>query len=112
MFDSNFVHSLVNGVYEMNTALERHIENKFGRHVRRRQCEYIKMNQQNDSHWPDRLIVKPDNTCFFVEFKREGKLPRPAQEAKIKDLKTRNRRVYVIDSEALMDSVLRLENLL
>ncbi len=96
----------------MNTALERHIETKFGRHVKRRQCEYIKMSQQNDAHWPDRLIIKPDNTCFFVEFKREGKIPRPAQDAKINELKSRGRRVYVIDTEALAESVLRLENLM
>ncbi len=92
--------------------LEKYTENKFAARVKQMGCECIKLNVRNDSHWPDRLVIKPDNVAFFVEFKREGEIPRPAQEAKMRDLRKRGNRVYVIDNIMMIDSILRLENLL
>lgn len=50
-------------------------------------CEYIegfadwyaiKLRKRNG--WPDRLIVGPGPTIYFIEFKKPGELPRELQD--------------------------------
>lgn len=67
-----------------------------------------KMNGLGFNSWPDRLFIprvdkhkKLRHTpmrAFWVEFKRPGEEPTPAQWRMIKDLRKRGEIVYVIDN--------------
>lgn len=71
-----------------------------------------KMNGLGFNSWPDRLFIPPKlrrkvykgNTfhlyqrVFWVEFKRPGEEPTPAQDRMIKELRGRGEVVYVIDN--------------
>lgn len=47
---------------------------------------------------PDRMFVRPDGVIFFIEFKREGQKPTPAQEREHRRLRGCNVRVFVVDN--------------
>jgi hypothetical protein len=47
---------------------------------------------------PDRLFVLPNGKMFFVEFKREGEKPTPAQEREHHRLRQHKVSVWVIDN--------------
>ena len=47
---------------------------------------------------PDRMFVTPAGRVFFIEFKREGAKPTPAQEREHARLRGHNVQVFVVDS--------------
>ena len=47
---------------------------------------------------PDRLYITPRGKVFFVEFKREGMKPTPAQQREHERLREQGVMVYVIDN--------------
>ena len=47
---------------------------------------------------PDRLLVTPQGTTFFIEFKREGVKPTPQQAREHDRLRGHNVMVFVVDS--------------
>lgn len=47
---------------------------------------------------PDRLLVCPDGRVFFIEFKREGQKPTPAQEREHDRLRRHRINVFVVDN--------------
>lgn len=47
---------------------------------------------------PDRLLVTPKGTVFFVEFKREGMKPTPQQTREHDRLRGHKVAVFVVDS--------------
>ena len=47
---------------------------------------------------PDRLLVTPQGTTFFIEFKREGAKPTPQQVREHDRLRGHNVMVFVVDS--------------
>ena len=55
---------------------------------------------------PDRLALLPGGRFAFVEVKAPGEKPRPLQAARHKLLKRLGYRVYVIDGEEQIESVL------
>lgn len=60
---------------------------------------------------PDRLFVVPGGRVFFVEFKRKGKKPSPAQEAEIAKLRGKGATVHVVDNVLDGKRVIELESL-
>ncbi len=58
---------------------------------------------------PDRLMITPKGRCFFIEFKRLGQKPTPAQERE--HCRLRASRIYVAvidnidDGKAMIDMV-------
>ena len=47
---------------------------------------------------PDRLFITPEGKVFFIEFKRAGLLPTPAQAVEIEKIRLQHVRVYVVDN--------------
>lgn len=47
---------------------------------------------------PDRLMIAPNGVCFFIEFKREGAKPTPAQEREHLRLRAQGCHVFVVDN--------------
>lgn len=47
---------------------------------------------------PDRLLVTPQGTTFFIEFKREGQKPTPQQTREHDRLRGHRVAVFVVDS--------------
>lgn len=50
------------------------------------------------AHVPDRVFVLPGGRVFWIEFKRKGKHPTPAQRVEIGKLQKQGATVYVIDN--------------
>lgn len=61
--------------------LERSIEQAFLNWVVNQHPNYkaLKMNLDGTTGFPDRMVIGPDRTMFFIEFKRPGEKPRPLQ---------------------------------
>lgn len=72
-----------------------------------------KMNGLGYNHWPDREFLPPARKgrvsfiipCLWVEFKRWGEPPTPAQRELHADLRLRGQWVAVIDNDAAFDAV-------
>ena len=47
---------------------------------------------------PDRMFVQPDGKIFFIEFKRDGQVPTPAQYREHNRLRGHNVNVFVVDN--------------
>lgn len=66
---------------------------------------------------PDRLFIMPAaKGIFFIEFKRKGKLPTPAQEVEIAKIRAQGVSVFVCDSvedakAAVSDAWHRVDNM-
>lgn len=90
------------------------------RDIEKRVCEYArslgmlvyKFTSPGRSHVPDRMFVLPGGRVFFIEFKRKGKKPTPAQEVEIKKLRDQGATVYVVDNVAEGKEVIESQNLL
>ena len=77
--------------------LEKQIENKLTRSVKKAGGIALKFVSPSFAGMPDRLVLSPDGVCAFVELKAPGKKPRPLQVARHKMLRSLGYRVYVID---------------
>lgn len=55
------------------------IENPFVIYAKNRKCRALKLIFLNKKGFPDRAILCPGARIFFIEFKRKGKKPSPAQ---------------------------------
>jgi hypothetical protein len=79
--------------------LEKQIEAKVCEYARERGLLVYKFTSPNRAAVPDRLFVLPNGKMFFVEFKREGEKPTPAQEREHHRLRQHKVSVWVIDNE-------------
>lgn len=77
--------------------LEKQIENKLTRSVKKAGGIALKFVSPSYAGMPDRLVLLPDGVCAFVELKAPGKTPRPLQVARHRMLRSLGYRVYVID---------------
>jgi hypothetical protein len=68
-------------------------------------CDYAKgcgllvykFTSPNRMAVPDRMFVRPDGKIFFIEFKRTGAKPTPAQEREHERLRNHGVQVFVVD---------------
>lgn len=56
---------------------------------------------------PDRLLLLPGGHFAFVEVKAPGKKPRPLQVARHETLRRLGYRVYVLDSPAQIETIIK-----
>ena len=47
----------------------------------------LKLNTYGHAHWPDRMHILPGGVVCFIEYKRQGERPRPAQLFTLKQLR-------------------------
>lgn len=86
--------------------LEKQIENKLTRSVKKAGGIALKFVSPGFAGMSDRLVLLPDGRCAFVELKATGKLPRPLQTARHRMLKKLGFKVYVIDSVEQIEGVI------
>ena len=78
--------------------LEKQIENKLTKSVKKHGGIAVKFVSPNYDGMPDRLVLLPDGVFAFVELKAPGESPRPLQKARHRKLRSLGFKVYVIDS--------------
>ena len=89
--------------------LEKIIESKVCQYATTKGLLVYKFTSPARAAVPDRLMILPGGTCFFVEFKRSGLEPTPSQEREHIRLRKQGVPVYVIDNvetgKILIDSL-------
>lgn len=93
--------------------LETAIENAVVCYAKQFIYQAVKMNTRGRAHWPDRMFMLNGGSPFFIEFKRTGEEPTPAQAKIHAELRAEGYRVYVADSveigKLVVDKELRRE---
>lgn len=78
--------------------LEKDIEKKVSAYARTLGCLVYKFTSPSQRSVPDRLFIMPGGRgCFFIEFKRLGLKPTPAQEVEIAKIRKHGTAVFVVD---------------
>lgn len=77
--------------------LEKDIERRVCQYAKTKGIEAYKFSSPARAAVPDRLMV-PDGPSFFIEFKKTGEKPTPAQTREIERLRAKNQVVIVIDN--------------
>lgn len=91
---------------ESEKALERYLIEE----AKARGFMALKYYNQNATGWPDRLVVKPGGSVFWVELKSRGKNLSPLQAHRRAVLTEKmHHRVYVCDSREKIDQSLDYE---
>jgi len=86
--------------------LERDLEAHFAKQCKQLGLMTLKLNVRYQRGWPDRLVVLPLGNILWVELKRPGGKLSPLQDKVIKQLKSWQQEVYVLDSKEGIDRVL------
>jgi len=84
--------------------LEKQIETKLKREVKRIGGMAFKLATPGNAGVPDRLVLLPTGDVVFVELKAPGKKLRPLQLKRKKQLENLGFKVYVIDSYKKIDA--------
>ncbi len=77
--------------------LEKQIEAKVCDYAKNCGLLVYKFTSPNRMAVPDRMFVRPDGKIFFIEFKREGQKPTPAQDREHERLRGHAVQVFVVD---------------
>lgn len=80
-------------------VLEKHIEGPVVKYATERGMLVLKLNTMGRAHWPDRMFLQ-SNRVLFIEFKRPGEKPTPAQDQIHKQLREQGFQVNVVDDVA------------
>lgn len=78
--------------------LEKQIEAKVCDYAKERGLLVYKFTSPNRMAVPDRMFVRPDGKIFFIEFKREGQKPTPAQYREHERLRGHGVLVFVVNN--------------
>jgi len=81
----------------MSLPLEKDIEAKVKEYAREQGLLTYKFTSPARAAVPDDMFVCASGRVFFIEFKRKGKLPTPAQLREHDRLRGHNVAVYVVD---------------
>lgn len=81
----------------MRKMLEKQIEERVGTYAKEQGFLVYKFTSPQRAAVPDRLYITPRGKVFFVEFKREGMKPTPAQQREHERLREQGVMVFVID---------------
>ena len=81
----------------MKKMLEKQIEERVGTYAKEQGFLVYKFTSPQRAAVPDRLYINPRGFMFFVEFKREGVKPTPAQQREHERLRDQGVMVFVID---------------
>ena len=90
--------------------LEKHIEAKVCDYAKQRGLLVYKFTSPARAAVPDRLFVLPGGRVFFIEFKREGQKPTPAQTREHARLWAHGVTVFVIDN--VLDGLRAIDRML
>lgn len=82
---------------------ERGIENRLKQSVTRVGGLYLKFMSPGNNGVPDRVVIFPGGTVYFVELKRPGGKPRKIQQTCMRRMKHTGAHVVMIDSRKQAD---------
>ena len=82
----------------MRKMLESQIEEKVGTYAKEQGFLVYKFTSPQRAAVPDRLYITPRGDISFLEFKRTGQVPTPAQAREHDRLRDYGVRVFVVDS--------------
>ena len=85
---------------------EREIEQKFTQAVKKRGGLALKFMSPGYDGMPDRLALLPDGKMGFVEVKAPGKIPRPLQRQRHRQLRELGFQVYVLDDKSQIGGII------
>ena len=88
---------------------EKNIEQYLVGKVREMGGKAYKFVSPGNAGVPDRLVIFPSGRIIFIEMKAPGRVPTNLQNAKHRELKKLNQKVFVIDSKEKVDVVLQQE---
>lgn len=96
----------------MKKRLEKSVENAVVLYAKKKDIEAVKLNGMGKRSHPDRMFLGWRGKILFIEFKREGATPTPAQlYLHQRWWKNHGHKVYVIDNvadgKAIIDKVFR-----
>ena len=86
--------------------LERDVEKRLVQMTRRKGGLALKFVSPGMDGVPDRLVLLPEGHMAFVELKAPGKVPRPLQVKRKRQLETLGFQVYVIDNPLMIEKIL------
>jgi hypothetical protein len=78
--------------------LEKQIEAKVCDYAKTQNVLIYKFTSPSRMAVPDRMFVRPDGVIFFIEFKRAGQKPTPAQDREHNRLRGHKVNVFVVDN--------------
>ena len=81
--------------------LERDIEAAVCQYAREAGMLVYKFTSPNRAAVPDRLLITPKGTSWFIEFKRAGQKPTPQQQREHERLREHKVMVFVVDSTSI-----------
>lgn len=92
--------------------------NPLEKDIERKVCDYAKslgilcykFTSPSRRSVPDRIVVAQNGRVFWIEFKRKGQKPAPAQIVEIERLQKQGATVYVVDSVELGKQILKKES--
>lgn len=67
--------------------LESRLEQRVVEEAKKRGAICFKLNNRASVGWPDRLFLFSGGRILFIEFKREGEVPRPLQHYRLQQLR-------------------------
>lgn len=79
-------------------VLEKDIEKRFVRELKKLGCKSRKLNGTGYRDWPDRLILVPGGVTLFIEFKIPGEDLRPSQASLHEEAADLGHTWYTFDS--------------
>ncbi len=88
--------------------LEKHIEDDFVEWVEESYGDwYVLKAKMHRKGWPDRLILGPRRTIYFIEFKQPGEEPSKVQEYVFGLIRKLGFKVYVCESTESAQEIFR-----
>jgi hypothetical protein len=90
--------------------LERDIEKKVCEYSRKLGMLCYKFTSPSRRSVPDRMFITKTGVVFFIEFKRKGEKPTPAQAVEIIKIHEAKVHVYVVDNVERGKEIVRMEN--
>jgi hypothetical protein len=81
--------------------LEKQIEESVCQYAREAGMLVYKFTSPARAAVPDRLLITPKGTAWFIEFKREGVKPTPAQQREHDRLREHKVMVFVVDNTTM-----------
>ena len=101
--DKRSIENIIHHADVSEKAIERYLVEQ----ARQNGLLCLKYSNPNMVGYPDRLLVLPGGGVVWVELKSKGKKPTKIQLARIDELKSIGHSVYVIDSKADIDELIK-----
>lgn len=82
------------------------VEQALAAAVKKRRGLCLKFTSPGVDGVPDRIVMLPHGKLAFIELKAPGKVLRPLQEHRVKQLRALGQQVYVIDNKEMIGGIL------